>query len=93
MLVFNQDILDDKIDPLGHINLEEKVVSHKFIDDLIDGVVEFIELFKLIVLSFEDVSALPDFSVVLVLLVLFDVSSLEILSHEEQQLEEKLTDT
>ena len=93
MLVFNQDILDDKIDPLGHIDLEEKVVSHKFIDYLIDGVVEFIELFKLIVLSFEDVSALPDFSVVLVLLVFFDVSSLEILSHEEQQLEEKLTDT
>lgn len=92
MLVFYQNVFNDKIDPFRHVNLEKEVISHQFIDNLIDGVVEFIELFKLIVLSFEDIGGFPDVSIFLVFSIFFQVSSLKVLSHEEKQLEEELTD-
>ena len=92
MLIFDQNVFNHKINPFGHINLEEKVVSYQLIDDLVDRIVELIEFFKLIMLSFEDIGGLPDLSVFLVFPIFFHVSSLEVLSHEEEQLEEELTD-
>jgi hypothetical protein len=55
-LVFSQDILNNEIDPFGHIDLKEKVISHKFIDHFVDRVVKLLEFLKFIMPSFEDVA-------------------------------------
>ena len=53
-LVHHHHILNHKIDPLRHVNLEEEVISDQLVDHLVDGVVELIEFLQLCVLAVED---------------------------------------
>jgi hypothetical protein len=87
-LIFSQNILNDKIDPFGNINLEEQIVSHEFIDNFVDGVIKFIELLELIMLSLKDIG--PYQGLIFILFVFFDIPACEVHPHEEKKLKKKL---
>ena len=54
-LVHHHHVLDHKIDPLWHVDLEEEVIAYQFVNDLIDGVVELIEFLQFSNLAVEDI--------------------------------------
>ena len=81
LLIFHQDILDDKIDPLGDVYFEEEVVADQFVDDFVDDVVEFPELSPGVGVLVEDVAGAD------LALAHLHVLVHEIFLHVEQQLE------
>ena len=54
-LVVGDDVIEDELKPLGNVHLEELVLTHQLVDDLVEGVVELEELVALVVLVGEDV--------------------------------------
>lgn len=54
-LVVGDDVVEDELEPLGDVHLEERVFADQLVDDLVEGVVEFEELFALVVLVGEDI--------------------------------------
>ena len=86
LLVLDQDVLDDEVDPLGDVYFEEEVVANQLVDDFVDDVVELPELPPGVGVLVEDVAGahlpLPHLHVLVH----------EVLLHVEQQLEEELAD-
>jgi hypothetical protein len=86
-LVFYQDILDDKVNPFGNIDLEEQITPHQFVDDLVYSIVELPKFTPLVGILMIDI---PSWSLPF---LYFGILIRKILLHKKQQLIKQLTDT
>lgn len=72
--------MDNEVYPLRDVNLEEKVVTHQFVDNLVNCVIELKEFLKLVVLIVENELRFR------LIFFNFYVLSFEIFSHVEEKL-------